>query len=183
MPEILDDNAVAEIEVRAERATRGPWTSPANVQPWVDEAAYLTSIITGDGGYINHRNWKEVCANMDFISRARANIPALCQTVRAAKERWEAEHELLVKVVSERNALGEQLVAVTQDRNALLKEVSNSERYQAQMLSCPVSAEGDFRTRAVQLCKEKAIEWRADLNRETAWHEAADEIAGALEHL
>lgn len=88
---ILDESAVSEIEARADRASSPPWLSPANTQPWTNDAAELNAIVCGDGGYVHHRNWKQVCLNMDFISRARTDIPALCATVRHLR----AENERL----------------------------------------------------------------------------------------
>ena len=145
---ILTEDEVMEIEARANAATEGPWSSPANVQPWVDEAACLSSIITRDGGYIYHRNWKQVCANMDFISQARTDIPELCQTVRALRAALE-ESEAHGRMLRERlvvadgvydargeytfraqtaihratSELRDQLAALTQERDALWEQV------------------------------------------------------------
>lgn len=160
---ILSEEQIAKIEARAEKATKGPWDSPANKQPWPDEASRLESIVCGDGGYINHRNWKEVCLNMDFISQAREDVPALCGTVRALRTervrlldlvrycRHQLHEEGLittedlaalleagpgsVRRLESYDNLQAHLKEVTTERDALLKEVAASEGYQTGLVS------------------------------------------------
>lgn len=201
---ILDEKAIAEIEARAEKASPAPWNSPANRQPWPDESPLLESIVCGDGGYINHRNWKQVCLNMDFISQARTDIPALCQAVRVLRsakdvlltEARRAE-ELAVRkwrdTEDDRDRLQVRLAQVEQERNDANERATEAQSNVAHLTQVIFSNRHvhHFRTRAIQMCRDKAAEWQAlfdsdvsgDHDDKAYYAKAAKELAEGLETL
>ena len=87
------------IRKRCEAASPGPWLSPANQQPWLDSASDINAVKCGTGynQSLLHRNWKETCANIDFLTQARQDIPALLAEVKSLK----AERETLLKDLAE----------------------------------------------------------------------------------
>jgi hypothetical protein len=98
-PVILDDNAVAEIEARANAATEGPWRWRRDYEMPDGDKHWELSNPDGDRNrktidaslvlLLDRDEWlhrpAETQANWEFIAHAREDIPALCQTVRALR--------------------------------------------------------------------------------------------------
>lgn len=84
---ILTVEEIAEIEVRANAATKGPWKSTQN---YLVVSSSLSSEPPCRMYNVNRRN------NNEFIAHAREDIPALCATVRHLV----AENEKLNAIVS-----------------------------------------------------------------------------------
>jgi hypothetical protein len=103
---ILDDNAVAEIEARANAATEGPWRWRRDYEMPDGDKHWELSNPDGDRNrktidaslvlLLDRDEWlhrpAETQANWEFIAHAREDIPALCQTVRALRaecDKWQ----------------------------------------------------------------------------------------------
>lgn len=86
---ILDDDAIAEIESRANAATPAPWM----VQDSCSWRRIGTAEPYADGNVIcpitqysdNHPDLLAARPDLEFIARAREDIPALCATVRGLR--------------------------------------------------------------------------------------------------
>ena len=96
-PQLLDEQALAEIEARAEAATEGPWEiQPSTLPPYSVgvicqyESHDCLFVPDSAGAMIDS---VEMIANLTFASHARTDVPALCQTVRAAWARLAETHE------------------------------------------------------------------------------------------
>lgn len=92
---ILDEKQISEIEARANAATAGPWDW-ACFRDAPDDVIALTSpggdvlLCTGD----SDQSWGEISDEDErFIAHARADVPALCATVRALR----AENKRLIQ--------------------------------------------------------------------------------------
>lgn len=85
---VLDDDAVAEIEARAKAATLGPWAvwdscswrRIGTIEPFMD-GNVICPITQNDG----HPDLLAKREDLEFVAHARADIPALCATVRALR--------------------------------------------------------------------------------------------------
>ena len=126
-PEILSEEALKEIEARANAATEGPWTAKARnwaigdmgqYEPCADIYAVFGVVDKPRAiGMFQELVLNDVPqANGEFAAHAREDIPALIQTVRALKQlveiqSRESEGDLTTigKVLAENAALRDQL--------------------------------------------------------------------------
>ena len=131
---ILDDDAVAEIEARAQKATPGPWVYFG--EP--DDNVFWGEIRSAaeDGSFAHITDTPELDErdnDMEFIAHARQDIPALCATVRALRELNKGLAEDNVNLTNEAHKAHDRwqselhqtelrLKAVTNDRNQILIE-------------------------------------------------------------
>lgn len=103
-PELLDEAAIAEIEARANAATKGPWAAKCRNWPIGDTGDYEPCAdvyaVYGDVdkpraiGLFHELTLDDDAqkANCEFTAHARIDIPALIQTVRAAwaeRDKWQ----------------------------------------------------------------------------------------------
>lgn len=188
---ILDEKQIAEIEARHEAATEGPWLfGDYGAEMYAPNAGNKIIGLFGDAEDYTEDPHDDDYDNGIFVAHARADVPALCQTVRALRqenESLEADNKMLEGVVIERDDLQHKLTSALrmtqalQDGRALIEsekrqyadrlaqveqEMKDAEaRYFEQSESNTIIMVGagdaidDFRTRAIQLCRDKAAEW------------------------
>ena len=119
-PVIISDEALAEVEKRANAATDGPWTLYTGGAITAGQERHCVA-------KVEFPRLPESMVDGRFIAHARTDIPALCQTVRALKQLVEIQSResdgdltTVGKVLAENTALREQLAQVTKERNDLL---------------------------------------------------------------
>lgn len=97
---ILDESAVSEIEARANAATEGPWAvwdscswrRIGTKEPFAD-GNVICPITQND----EHPDLLAKREDLEFVAHARADIPALCATVKHLRAEVEELSERLIK--------------------------------------------------------------------------------------
>lgn len=119
--EILSDEALAEIEARADAATPGPWVIVESALP-DDWGVTEEKLGTERKGLFRRKPRHQSIAQMlweedaPFVAHARTDIPALCQTVRALRDQLQEEQrrnqtqaDSIMDLEAENTTLREQL--------------------------------------------------------------------------
>lgn len=234
---ILDDDAVGEIEARANAATPAPWMVQdscswrriGTAEPYADGNVICPITQYGD----NHPDLLAARPDLEFVAHAREDVPALCATVRALRVADRHHYDLWLDL-KERHKhkfadadgkwadtcsqcgvttgddhdgydciawLQRQLEQVTKERDeekrlrAELKQIANAGFDDISSLGTTLKENAviDFRSRAIALCRDKAVEYRKELEHYERGEEefaqlnsyaaAADVLARELEQL
>jgi hypothetical protein len=127
-----------------------------------------------------------VAVERDDLQSMLTKAKRLCDALADGRNLLQGEKDQYIKLLDERN---EQLAVVTQERNAEKKDHELTISTFQQQERIWEQKHNDFRTRAVQICKDKADGYRqsaeGNLARET-WidrAEVAEELAQLLEQL
>lgn len=148
---ILDDDAISEIEALSAKVPDGPWFAAADDADDVPDhrRSGLALVDTGrsaDWWIARLCEWHIA----RFIAESKTNVDALCQTVRAERERLAAMREKFSVSSTERERdLESQLEQVTEERNDLQVHIEERDS----LLSAAPDAATSMRSACIEKVK------------------------------